>query len=93
MAQRCLLYILLHNLHLVPIRNQDKESEAAWRGLAPPALHKPTSYYDLFRFENGKVVEHWDIIETIPPRSEWKNDNRKFQAECTAKTFIKGEYP
>jgi len=29
-AQWCLLYILLRNLHLVPIRNQDKESEAAW---------------------------------------------------------------
>lgn len=39
---------------------------------------EPTSYYDMFRFENGKVVEHWDIIEPIPPRSEWKNDNGKF---------------
>ncbi len=36
------------------------------------------AYYDLFRVEDGQIVEHWDIIETIPPRSEWKNDNGKF---------------
>ncbi|GAB3710440.1 nuclear transport factor 2 family protein [Spirosoma flavus] len=39
---------------------------------------KPTSFYDLFRIENGKIAEHWDTIETLPARSEWKNDNGKF---------------
>jgi predicted SnoaL-like aldol condensation-catalyzing enzyme len=29
--------------------------------------------YDLFRCENGKVAEHWDVIQTIPAES--KNDN------------------
>jgi len=37
-----------------------------------------TAFYDLFRVENGKIAEHWDILETIPPRSEWQNDNGKF---------------
>ena len=36
------------------------------------------AYYDLFRMEDGKIVEHWDVIETIPPQSEWKNANGKF---------------
>ena len=36
------------------------------------------AYYDLFRLEEGKIVEHWDVIETIPPQSEWKNNNGKF---------------
>jgi predicted SnoaL-like aldol condensation-catalyzing enzyme len=39
---------------------------------------RATSFYDLFRVENGKLAEHWDTIETIPPKSEWKNDNGKF---------------
>lgn len=39
---------------------------------------QPTAFYDLFRIENGKVAEHWDVVETIAPRSEWKNDNGKF---------------
>ena len=37
-----------------------------------------TAFYDLFRLEKGKVVEHWDTTENVAPRSEWKNDNGKF---------------
>lgn len=39
---------------------------------------KETSFYDLFRIENDKIVEHWDVIETIIPKSEWRNNNGKF---------------
>src|SRR5882672_9813040 len=39
---------------------------------------KPTSYYDLYRIENGKIAEHWDTLEAIPPRAEWRNSNGKF---------------
>ena len=27
---------------------------------------KPTSFYDLFRLENGLIVEHWDVIADMP---------------------------
>ncbi|WP_019615394.1 nuclear transport factor 2 family protein [Psychromonas ossibalaenae] len=37
-----------------------------------------TSFYDLFRVENGKIAEHWDVIETIAPKEQWKNNNGKF---------------
>lgn len=40
-----------------------------------------TAYYDLFRVEGGKIVEHWDIIEEIPSESERANDNGKFFAQ------------
>ena len=36
-----------------------------------------SSFYDLFRVADGKIAEHWDTIETIPAREEWKNDNGK----------------
>lgn len=38
----------------------------------------PTSYYDLFRVENGKIAEHWDVMETIAEKSTWQNQNGKF---------------
>ena len=37
-----------------------------------------TAFYDLYRLANSKVVEHWDTIEAVAPKSEWKNDNGKF---------------
>ncbi len=37
-----------------------------------------TSFYDLFRVHEEKIVEHWDTTEKIIPRSEWKNNNGKF---------------
>ena len=38
----------------------------------------PTSYYDLWRVENGKIAEHWDVMETIADASTWQNSNGKF---------------
>lgn len=39
---------------------------------------KHTSYYDLFRVENGKIAEHWDVMETILTKDQWKNQNGKY---------------
>ncbi|WP_251178998.1 nuclear transport factor 2 family protein [Adlercreutzia agrestimuris] len=39
---------------------------------------EPTSYYDLWRVENGKITEHWDVMETIANPDTWANDNGKF---------------
>ena len=38
----------------------------------------PTAYYDLWRVENGKIAEHWDVMETIADQSTWQNQNGKF---------------
>jgi predicted SnoaL-like aldol condensation-catalyzing enzyme len=39
---------------------------------------QPTAFYDLFRVENGKIAEHWDTVEMIPPETAWQNQNGKF---------------
>ncbi len=41
-------------------------------------LNKHVAFYDLFRIENGKIVEHWDTIEEILQKKDWKNNNGKF---------------
>jgi predicted SnoaL-like aldol condensation-catalyzing enzyme len=47
-------------------------------GIYGPHGGTPTSFYDMFRVEDGKLAEHWDVLETIPPKDEWKNTNGKF---------------
>jgi nuclear transport factor 2 (NTF2) superfamily protein/predicted SnoaL-like aldol condensation-catalyzing enzyme len=56
---------------------------------------KQTSFYDLFRVENGKLAEHWDTAETIPSREQWKNGNGKFgfREEGTAATTQRPPLP
>jgi predicted SnoaL-like aldol condensation-catalyzing enzyme len=38
----------------------------------------PTANYDLFRVQNGKIAEHWDVLSPIPPHNQWKNANGPF---------------
>ena len=37
----------------------------------------PTSFYDLWRVEDGKIAEHWDVMETIADEATWQNENGK----------------
>jgi predicted SnoaL-like aldol condensation-catalyzing enzyme len=37
-----------------------------------------TANYDLFRVENGRIAEHWDVLTVIPPQNRWKNTNGPF---------------
>lgn len=34
---------------------------------------KPTAFFDLFRVENGKVAEHWDVLQEIPEHQAHSN--------------------
>jgi predicted SnoaL-like aldol condensation-catalyzing enzyme len=33
---------------------------------------------DIYRVENGLIVEHWDAYMPVPPKEEWLNDNGSF---------------
>ena len=45
-----------------------------------------SSFYDLFRVADGKIAEHWDTTEAVPPRSEWVNDNASFDHRPRARS-------
>jgi len=42
-------------------------SEGEWGG-------KPQVFYDLFRAQNGKMVEHWDVIQENPTQGLTNNN-------------------
>lgn len=42
------------------------QSEGEWNG-------KPQAFYDLFRLSDGKIVEHWDVIQEIPEKMAHSN--------------------
>jgi len=43
--------------------------KASWEG-------NPFAQVDIFRIEHGKVVEHWDNAEPVPPEDEWVNSGK-----------------
>ncbi|MEM7737588.1 MAG: nuclear transport factor 2 family protein [Deinococcota bacterium] len=36
----------------------------------------PYAQVDIFRLEDGLVVEHWDNAEPVPPKDEWANSGK-----------------
>jgi predicted SnoaL-like aldol condensation-catalyzing enzyme len=40
---------------------------------------KHTAFFDLFRIEGGKVAEHWDVLQEIPPPSSQAHTNGFFR--------------
>ena len=43
--------------------------KATWEG-------QPCAQVDIFRIEDGQVVEHWDNAEPVPPQEEWANSGK-----------------
>ena len=43
--------------------------KATWEG-------DPYAQVDIFRIEDGLVVEHWDNVEPDPPKEEWANSGK-----------------
>ena len=48
----------------------------AVKGLAGAPVK--TTVNNIRAFEDGKIAEHWDVMETLADKSTWKNENGKF---------------
>ena len=60
-------YVVLHLHHIVS--EGDEDSNFAPYG---------TAGVDIFRLENGRIVEHWDVLQVVPDPLESANNNTMF---------------
>ncbi|MEM9211560.1 MAG: nuclear transport factor 2 family protein [Pseudomonadota bacterium] len=61
----------IHTLHLIVA-----EGNFVFTATEGVLGGEPTAFFDIWRLEGGKIVEHWDVIESIP--GEMAHDNGKF---------------
>ncbi len=47
-------------------------------GYPDPKTGLSTAFYDLFRIEDGLIIEHWDTQQVIPAKEDWANSNGKW---------------
>ena len=45
------------------------------------------------RFEHGKIVEHWDVIEEVTPEDTWVNSGKFWFAPAPASTLFRRRQP
>jgi predicted SnoaL-like aldol condensation-catalyzing enzyme len=41
--------------------------------LVPSKESRGTAVMDIFRLEDGKIVEHWDVLQEVPEKAENQN--------------------
>lgn len=53
----------------VDIQRMAADGDLVWLHIRGKAGDKVRAIVDIFRIENGKIVEHWDVIQEVPDKS------------------------
>lgn len=63
----------------VDIRRTAVNGDIVWLHVKTTGFNgEPLAIVDIFRVKDCKIVEHWDVIQPIPPLSESKNSHPMF---------------
>ncbi|KAJ6649569.1 hypothetical protein Bhyg_04807 [Pseudolycoriella hygida] len=63
----------------VDIRHTAVSGDIVWLHLKTTGFNgEPLAIVDIFRVKDGKIVEHWDVIQEVPTLSQSKNSHPMF---------------
>lgn len=63
----------------IDIRRTAVSGDIVWLHLKAEGFNKAQlAIVEIFRVKDGKIVEHWEVQQPIPPISESKNSNTMF---------------
>lgn len=63
----------------VDIRHTAVNGDKVWIHLKTTGFKgEPLAIINIFQVKDGKITEHWDVIQAIPPLSESKNSHPMF---------------
>lgn len=63
----------------VDIRHTAVNGDMVWIHLKEEGFHgEPLAIIGIFQIKDGKILEHWDVLQKIPPLSESKNSHPLF---------------
>lgn len=63
----------------VDIHHKAANGDLVWLHVKTTGFNgEPWALVDIFRVKNCKIVEHWDVIQTIPPLNESLNAHPMF---------------
>ncbi len=52
--------------------------QGEFAGIAPTGRRLSVRGMDFYRVRDGRIAEHWDVLEAMVPQEQWKNPNGKF---------------
>lgn len=60
----------------IDVRHVAADGDLVWLHIRSKTTGSERAVVDIFRIENGKIAEHWDVVQPVPATSA--NDNTMF---------------
>ena len=57
----------------IDVKRVAADGDLVWLHLRSKAMGAENAVVDIFRIQNGKIAEHWDVVQPVPAKAANKN--------------------